>query len=167
MSPWNRLARWIWLGPLAFAVHDSEEIVTLGRWARLHYSELPSFARVLADISTAELTTAVLLLLLGYIAAACHGVATVRSGGRPLPFLIASGMLVANGLIHVGQALYFGGYVPGIVTATLITIPYGWLLMIVLARNGIITRATFGSMVLLGMVLQLPLAMLALVAATR
>jgi hypothetical protein len=167
VSPWDRLARWIWLGPLAFALHDSEEIVTLGPWARLHRSELPPFARVLADITTAEFTMAVLLILLGYLAAAWHGIPTVRSGGRPLPFLIASGMLAANGVTHVGQALYFGGYVPGVATATLITIPYGWALMTVLARNGIATRATFGAMVLLGMVLQIPLAMLALAAATR
>src|SRR5919112_3361160 len=54
-------------------------------------------------------------------------------------------MLVANGMTHVGQALYFGGYVPGVVTAILITSPYGWALMRVLARNGIAPRATFGS----------------------
>ena len=162
-----RLARWIWAGPLAFALHDSEEIATLAPWAGEHRSELPALAQSLADLTTEQFALAVVCLLAGYLAAAWHGMRAVHSGRRPLPFLIVSGMFVGNGVTHVMQALYFREYVPGVVTAVLISLPYGLILMTILSQSRITSRATFALLVLLGIGLQLPVTLLALAAATR
>jgi hypothetical protein len=68
---------------------------------------------------------------------------------------------------HLGQALYFRGYVPGIITAVLVSLPYGLYLMKILSDRHITSPVTFVGLTLLRMALQVPLALLALAAATE
>jgi Protein of unknown function with HXXEE motif len=156
----SRTTGWLWLGPLAFLVHDMEEIATVEMWLRQHWSELPGFAQPLAGITTGQFAAVVAGLFIGYLLAAWHGARAVRNGRVPLPFLIITGVFVANGLTHLLQALYFRGYVPGAVTAALVNVPYGLVLLRVLPGRGIASRAMLGWMILLGLGIQVVIAVL-------
>ena len=82
----------------------------------------------------------------------------------PLPFLVVTGALVANALTHVLQAIYFGRYTPGVVTALSVSLPYGYAVGRVFRRDGIASPAALRWAVAAGLVLQVPLAVLALLA---
>jgi hypothetical protein len=125
----SRVFRLIWLGPIAFLVHDAEEIATVESWLRRHGTELPGLVQPFAGVTTGQFAAVVAVLFVGYALAAWHGVHAVRNGRIPLPFLIVSGVFVANGLTHLAQALYFRGYVPGVITALLVNLPYGIALL--------------------------------------
>jgi hypothetical protein len=151
---------WFWLGPVAFLVHDAEEILTVEKWLRQHREELPGFAQPFVGITTGQFAAVVALLFIGYSLATWHGTHAVRRGRFPLPFLLLSGVFVANGVTHVAQAFYFRGYVPGLVTAVLVNLPYGLGLMRVLPRRRIVSRGVLGWMILLGMIIQVVAAIL-------
>jgi hypothetical protein len=119
----------IWLGPFAFLLHDLEEIATVESWLRQHGAELPRFVQPFAGVTTDQFAAVVAVLFIGYILAAWHGVHALRHARLPLPFLFVTGVFVANGLTHLAQALYFRGYVPGVITALLVNLPYGIALM--------------------------------------
>ena len=154
---------WMLIGPVAFLVHDTEEIVTLGPWLREHGDELPTMARAFVDdFSTSQFATSVVVLGTVYAIVTALGVRSLRRGRTPWPYLVATGALVGNGLTHLLQALYFHGYTPGVVTALLVTLPYGWLAARALARDGIATRRLMYTMLVAGILLQLPLVISAL-----
>ena len=108
-----------------------------------------------------------MVLLAGFIAAAAHGAAAARRGAASLPFLIAAGAFVANGVTHVAQAALFRGYTPGVVTAVLVSLPYGYALARALRGEGLASGRTLRVAFALGFALQVPLALLALLAGRR
>jgi hypothetical protein len=72
------VGRWIWAGPVVFFIHDAEEILTVAPWLRDHRAELPMVVRPFSGITTTEFALAVLLLFLGFLAAAAHGAPRAR-----------------------------------------------------------------------------------------
>lgn len=155
---------WIWAAPVVFLVHDTEEILTVESWLRAHRSELPTAAQPLATVTTGQFALAVALLFVGFLAVTVHAVRQARRGRASVPFLLVAGALVANGLTHLVQAAYFRGYTPGVVTALLVVLPYGYLLGARLLATGFITRRTLLGAIAAGAVAQIPIAALALLA---
>ena len=150
----------IWLGPLAFLLHDSEEVATVESWLRQHRAELPAYAQPLAGVTATQFATVAAALLAAYALAAWHGVRAIGKGRTPLPFLVMTGVFVSNGLTHLLQVLYFRAYTPGAWTAALMSVPYGIALWRLLPSSGIASRALLGSMILVGFGIQLILAVL-------
>ena len=163
-GPQARVVRWIWLGPVAFLVHDAEEIVTIVPWLHAHRAQLPALARPLVGLDTRQVALAVAVLFAANMLAAGHGAWAVRRGRVPLPFLVVTGAFVANALTHLLQALYFGGYTPGVVTAMSVSLPYGFAAGRALRRAGVASAAALRWAVVAGLVLQLPITFLALAA---
>ena len=163
-GPPERVVAWVWLGPAAFLVHDTEEIVTIAPWLHTHAAQLPALARPLAGVGTRQFLLAAAVLFVGYLLAAWHGARAVRRGRTPLPWLFVSGAFVANALTHLLQALYFGGYTPGVVTAMSVSLPYGYAAGRALRRHGVASAAALRWAVAAGLVLQVPIVLLALAA---
>jgi drug/metabolite transporter (DMT)-like permease len=161
------VGRWIWAGPVVFFIHDAEEILTVAPWLRDHRAELPMVVRPFSGITTTEFALAVLLLFLGFLAAAAHGAPRARQGRMSVPFLLVAGAFVANGITHLGQAALLRGYTPGVVTALLVVLPYGVLLGEQLRRSGLVTRRRWVGAIAAGVVLQVPLVVLVLLAVQR
>jgi hypothetical protein len=155
----------IWAGPAAFLLHDAEEILTLIPWLSTHRDQLPFLLRPLSSISRPQLIIAVLVLFAGYCLASFLAVRALKAARRPVLFLLFSGALVANGITHVLQAMYFRGYTPGVVTALLISIPYGMILARALIHLQLTTIGRFFGLVLIGLALQVPLIIFAFMAA--
>ena len=160
-----RLTSWIWAAPVAFLVHDAEEIATLERWLGLHAPALPAAARPLVGITTGQFAVAVGVLFVGILLAAAHGARQARRERLSIPFLLVAGALVANAVTHVAQAAYFRGYTPGVVTAVVILLPYGLALGRRLRASRLASPRLLAGAVGGGMLLQVPLALLALAAA--
>lgn len=152
-----RISRWIWAAPLVFAVHDGEELLAIVPWLRAHRAILPEIARPLADVTTSQLAAAMLLLFVGLIVAAAHGVRRARRGRRSMLFLLLAGALVGNALTHLGQALIVRGYTPGLATALLVVLPYGYALGRRLEARRMLAMRAWAGFVVLGIVLQVPI----------
>ena len=105
--------------PLIFLIHDLEEIVTI------EHIQLP--IRLPFTISTLEFTFAFVFLWI-IVTVGCLYAAKGRSflWLKPLSFfsLLVAGAFLANGIGHVLQAIVFQKYVPGVITAALLLIPY-------------------------------------------
>lgn len=153
----------MWLGPLAFLVHDVEEVLVFEGWVRRHGRELPAGVRaLLGPLSTHEFAAAVLVLLTGYVVASFLGTHALRRGRRPWLYLVITGAFVGNGVTHLLQAVAFGGYTPGVVTAAVVSLPYGWGAGRALIADGIAPRRLLLVLLGAGLALQVPLAWLAL-----
>ena len=153
----SAIGRWIWAAPAVFVVHDGEELATMIPWLREHRDALPDIVRSAADISTRQLALAMLLLLAGLLGAAWDGARKARLGTRPTVFLLLAGALAGNGVSHLGQALLFRGYTPGLVTALLVVLPYGWGLGRQLDSARIVSPRGWAGFVAFGVVLQVPI----------
>jgi hypothetical protein len=151
------VTRWIWAAPAVFLVHDGEELLTFVPWLRAHRAVLPATVQPLANVTTAQLALAMFVLFVGLLLAAIHGVHRARQGARSILFLLLAGALVGNGLTHLGQASIFRGYTPGLATALLLVLPYGYILGRQLQANAMLTPRGWIGFVALGVVLQVPI----------
>ena len=162
-----KVTSWVWAGPAAFIVHDAEEVATIGPWLRTHRSQLPDPVQSLTSITTREFAIAAGVLALGFTLAAAHGAASANHRRLSIPFLLVAGAFVANGLTHVLQAAAVRGYAPGVVTAVFLVLPYGVKLERSLVASGLATRRTCLWALATGVVLQIPLVLLAIAAARQ
>ena len=140
--------------PLAFVLHDAEEIAVQGRWIRTHGAELsrrfPKFEPMIARlgalgtrgfaIAAAE-ELAVLLAVTAYVLVGGTGAAEVW-GALFLAFSL-------HLIVHVVQAAMVRGYVPGLVTSLLL-LPYAafgvWSMSLVWSVPKILALAAAGSL---------------------
>jgi len=158
------LRRVIWAGPVVFLVHDLEELVTIEDWTRLHGDRLPEAFRLLLPVSTAEFGVAMTALLLVFMAAAWLADRARLEGGRAVDFFVfLVAILGTNALGHVAQAVLFGAYVPGLLTAVLLVLPYAYWGLATVTRSGIRSVRWAVSAVAVAAVVQGPVAALALV----
>ena len=139
----------VWLLPLAFVIHDGEEILTMPRWIAEHRPLLERIAqtgtparRVVDNLptTTAQVAIAVAVELAVLL------LATVLFSRRPRPgfalyfYAAALGVFTAHSLTHLGQTLLLGAYTPGVVTAVLIVPAAGVYLYKHLFEAGLLTR---------------------------
>lgn len=121
----------ILLFPLAFIIHDGEEIATQHKWMLTHKETLVHrfpFAKPMVEhlsgLSTKAFTIAVLEeLALILIATACV------IAGTPYSTEVWEIMFMAFSihlLIHIGQGMIIRGYVPGLITSVML-LPFAYI----------------------------------------
>jgi hypothetical protein len=155
----------IWLFPIAFMLHDFEELIGFEPWLKLHAPEvraklqkvlpatlMPRVDAVLAK-STAQFAVPIELIFLltaisAFVAVEFHSYAF---------FLAASAAYVLHGLMHIGQAIALRRYVPALATSVLIVLPYGALLYPRLVAEGIVTWPGLLLFGLVGMIAIVPI----------
>jgi len=108
-----------WLFPIAAALHNGEEAITMPGWDARHAGQLP-----VHPPSAWELRIALLVLT---VAAFAITFLSARKGPQSewayLQFGYIVAMLVNVFVPHVPAALWFRGYAPGVVTALAINLP--------------------------------------------
>ena len=135
-----------WLLPLAFVVHDAEEIFTMPAWFTAH--EHP------ASLGHVALAIAFFFALFIVITA---GVSL-----RPRSFAWRAlyggllGTFLLHGFVHVAQAIAFLAYTPGLITAVLVVLPASAYLWITLLKREAIDLKPSLLMSILGIALFLP-----------
>ncbi len=119
---WGLLAAW--------AVHDSEELATMGGWVdrarprlRAHLPWVPERVWDRLRVSPAQAGIAIGLMGAVMATAAARGAST---GGRSRFYQAALVGFGAHAGGHLAQAVLTRGYTPGVVTAPLVVAPFSW-----------------------------------------
>jgi hypothetical protein len=112
----------LWLLPAAFVVHDAEEYATMAAWLARNGGRLPPLLRTLFDGGEAAMLAAMAALFLLLVAGTAWA-AFGRGRAGLLVYATLLGGFFVHGFGHLGQALLFGGYTPGVATASLVVIP--------------------------------------------
>ncbi|MGW5736340.1 MULTISPECIES: HXXEE domain-containing protein [Streptomyces] len=113
----------------AWALHDTEEVLTAPRWIeqrvpqlRERWPELPErLWRVMEGIDEREFRAAVGVMA-GIVGAGA--IAGQVSGGRSAVYQAMLNAFGLHGLIHLGQALAVRGYTPGVATSPTLVVPF-------------------------------------------
>ncbi|MEW2417291.1 HXXEE domain-containing protein [Streptomyces sp. NPDC046866] len=113
----------------AWAVHDTEEALTVGRWSRERVPVLRArHPRVperiwqgLGSVNGRQFTAAAAVVALVVGAAAADG---YRTGGRSAFYQASLNAFGLHGLVHLGQAAATRGYTPGVATSPLLVVPF-------------------------------------------
>jgi len=135
-----------WVFPVAFVVHDFEELLTMPAWFRAHQHELRTFLTHLGvgpfidsfptTFARAALAIAPFLILVCAVTAGVSlrwqsGVWRALYGGLLGAFLLHT-------FTHVAWAVIFRAYTPGLITAVLVVAPVSLFLCTFLLRRGAI-----------------------------
>lgn len=160
----------IWLFPLAFILHDAEEIFTIPSWMEQNRAALLAIAGEGSFVSTAvnsvslttaQMTGAVLFELLLCMLASWAGVRALRAGKLSLFFTVPLTVLFANVFTHAGQTVIFGAYTPGVITAVIFALPYCLYAYHRLFRAELMTWRLAGASLALGAAVALPVVLTA------
>jgi hypothetical protein len=145
----------ILLFPFIFLIHDIEEIMTIEQF------DLPFSITILS----AEFTVAFSLLWL-VVSIGCVRAARDKNflGMKPITFFsfLVAGVFLANGIGHLTQAIYFQGYVQGLITAISVLLPFCLFSIRTLYTKGLITKKQISFYLVLGFLVQGPFALIAL-----
>ena len=140
----------IWLFPIAFMVHDFEELILSDAWLGKNASQMKVLIRArfpaaaagrmcaVMDKSAAELAVPVSLIFLT-TCVATFGAAVYRQYGF---FVLASELFFLHAFMHIGQAIALRRYVPAVLTSILIIVPYGLILFPHLIAERIVDAPT-------------------------
>lgn len=152
------LKKLILLFPFLYLLHDIEEIFTIEKFL-IAYSNIIPFR-----VTTVEFAFAFTILwILASIGCFKAFVGRKFLGMNPNTYLsfLVPGILLANGIGHLLQFIFFKDYVPGIITSTFIIFPYSFFTAKFLITERLLTLKRFLIYLILGFILQGPLALVA------
>jgi Protein of unknown function with HXXEE motif len=115
---------WYFLTALAFGLHNVEEAAAAPRMLELMQSRAPMFLRSFyTGIQVSELRTSLIVLT---VVALLLATAASRAPGAPgwsYTMLLFCAVIGLNALAHVSLSIAFGTYMPGLITALVLTLP--------------------------------------------
>jgi hypothetical protein len=118
--PFERL---LWLVPIFFALHNLEEAPFMERWSK----RLP--LKIHPTVSTRQFIIAVTFLTLTGLLVTYVGIEYLSNRTGYLIVLAIQAILLFNAFVpHIASTLRFRMVSPGVVTATLITLPFSFYL---------------------------------------
>lgn len=133
----------IWLFPIAFILHDFEELILFEPWLKKNAPDImarvknkvPAFMEkqlgVIVNKTTSQFALPICLIFILTVFSSFLAVEL----GKFTFFLLASSLFFLHGFMHVGQALFLRRYIPALITSVLVVIPYGavlfWRLIVV------------------------------------
>jgi Protein of unknown function with HXXEE motif len=160
----------IWGFPLAYLLHDLEEIFTIEKWMSINRDKifeiaeknrlLKRFARS-ADLTTGQFTFAFLLLFI--IVTLSSYFATKRfASSMGLDFFTSLlGVMFLHVFTHVGQTVLLRKYTPGVITAILVMLPYTVYTYHRLLHSGMVNVTSIFITAVVGLMFVIPLLLFA------
>jgi magnesium-transporting ATPase (P-type) len=134
MEQWLNVQTLIWLFPIAFVLHDLEEIIMVERWMyknrHVIYDKLP---KKIADkvikqfsMSTAQFSVAVFVIFIFVSSSTYMASQYINDGplGNMYFFTIMLLIFFIHVFIHVGQSIILRSITPGVITSIVIIFPY-------------------------------------------
>ncbi|MGX1901464.1 HXXEE domain-containing protein [Thermolongibacillus altinsuensis] len=130
----------LWLLPIVFAIHNIEELPFLQGWANEILDDYPFLAR-LYDFKNLAIAMGLLTLTVSIVV----WMEYKKRNRITLHFTVfCICLLLVNGLIHVGQFFVYRHYVPGLISAVVLMIPYmAYILYLFVKNNRIQMREIF------------------------
>jgi hypothetical protein len=144
----------IWCFPLAFFVHDLEEIFTMERFVRENKDRFPKPLRGIAAITTRQFTLGVVVLFAITILASF--LATRPPRDMTL-FNLCVSIFLLHVFTHVAQPIMFRKYTPGLITAVFVVLPYSLYAIHRLFKDGSMNEDAFTTSILVGALLVGPI----------
>ncbi|GIP46766.1 HXXEE domain-containing protein [Paenibacillus sp. DXFW5] len=133
----------VWLFLVAFVIHDMEEMIWVGPWAKRNRQKavaaVPARMRrsltQMLTINSSQFAVAVLLEFIVFVPFTLMA----AEQGRFFIFLSINSLFFLHVFTHVAQSLYLKMYTPGVVTAVLIVLPYSLVLFDRLLSDNLVT----------------------------
>jgi hypothetical protein len=167
--------RYFWLFPAGLLLHDLEELLAMPSWIVLHADLIGRIAArgrvgeyVAASIRTPFAETAFAIALVVLTAFVLTWV-TLRKGASGMAFtlyLVALGMASLHVLVHILQALFTGGYIPGLVLAVGALLPACLYVYRRLFAEGVVTKPAAVLAAFTGIALFVPMVVLVRIVAS-
>jgi len=144
----------IWTLFVVFVIHGVETIETIGGWFAVHAEKLQLAKRAVAMPTVPELALALALEAL-VVALACFAGArqAERSPGMTL-YLAMVGVVFGTAIVDIGQAVFVGGYAPGLVSAVVLLLPFSILMLVWGLKAEWLSPVGLVAAVVVGMILQ-------------
>ncbi|WP_339323516.1 HXXEE domain-containing protein [Paenibacillus sp. FSL W8-0194] len=151
----------IWLIPVAFFIHDGEEILLMEKWLRSHgnHSRIAFENRLLDPGKSITLQFTVAVLLLGSVLSLITFLSVMRFEKNGQLSMLCAGVLAVillDGIKHVVFSLLLRAYSAGVITAILVEIPFASYALYRFYDAGKISLITLAG----GLALALPLTIL-------
>jgi hypothetical protein len=164
-----RLRRWIAVSPAIYLVHDLEELATVRAWVAANWQKLPDplvqWLGTNADL-THLYAVAIATVFVAMAAVSVAAARATASGAVITLFALTVMMRFGNGLLHIAQAVFTRGYVPGLVSAIALLLPYSAWLVMRLRRDALIRHEAVHVLFIAGLLLQIPLVAIVLLFAS-
>jgi hypothetical protein len=149
----------IWMFPVAFLIHDLEELVTTERFSRENQGWVPKRLRGIVTPSTTQFLVGMIVLFVLSVGAAYLA---TRSPREIEILTLTLAMFLIHVVGHIGFPIVFRRYTPGLITALVIVLPYSLYAFFRLFSARLITPESFMFSLLFGALLVAPLIWLAL-----
>ncbi len=139
----------VWLLPLAFVIHDGEEILTMPGWIARNRPVLDRIAeagalarRVVENLAstTSAVTAAVLAELTVILLVTFLAQRRLHRGPAMYAYAAMLGVFFLHSVTHVGSAIVLRSYTPGVVSAILVVPPASIYVYRRLLSAGLLTR---------------------------
>jgi hypothetical protein len=175
-STLNQYANWkgilpvLWLLPIIFMIHDAEELFTMPGWLASHEQEINRFAglsETTAEIARSlpvtfgQAAAAIGFFLVIFIAVTIGASFSKGSGFWFYAYACLLGVLFLHVFTHLAQAIFVGGYVPGLVGAIVAIIPGAYYIYKQLFERKLLTVKLAVITAFIGLALFIPGATLA------
>jgi len=143
----------IWLFPVAFLLHDVEEIVTWSWWMRRagqHVFDIPILRGRTAK-STRQMTVAVLVMFALVLSSTLAAI--LSDWARPALWYLSACLcvLLLHAFVHIGTSIRYRMYSPGVVGAVLLCLPYGAWALSRLMGAGLLSWSDLASTAAIGL----------------
>lgn len=128
----------IWSFPLAFLLHDLEEIITMETFVCATRESMPPFLRDLAEIKTPQvgLGVAMEFVLITF----SSFLASRAARNMHLFTLLLAGFYI-HAFGHLASAIVLRRYTPGVITTLLVVLPFSRYVSRRLEHSGIISQS--------------------------
>jgi hypothetical protein len=129
----DRISRrsWILILGLAFGLHNSEEWLLAPQMLQFMQSDPPGFVRELyAGITVSELQGILLILTAVLLVVLAMAAVFSAAAGSAFAVMVFAALLGLNAVFHVLLFIQTGLYVPGLVTAVLVSLPVSAALLV-------------------------------------
>jgi hypothetical protein len=127
----------LWLLPVIFIIHDTEEIIIMQNWLAANRPKLRPyeerfrfirFALKFNDITKAQFTGAVFIELLVLAGVSALFSFSAQNETAKIIYLSFNTALFIHLFMHVGQSVILKSYTPGVITSIAVLIPGGILI---------------------------------------
>lgn len=130
----------IWSFPLAFLLHDLEEMITMETVVRETRESMPPFLRDLAEIKTPQL---VLGVAIEFVLITLSSFLASRSERKMHLFTLLLAAFYVHAFGHLAQTVLQRRYTSGVITAFLVVLPFSRYAYRRLSQASIITQSNW------------------------
>jgi Protein of unknown function with HXXEE motif len=166
----RRLARVLWLLPLIFSIHDGEELLTMPGWIANHQQEVDRLAKMsdtaaemvrTLPTTPSQAAVAIGFILFLFLVVTAGASTSGKRGFWLYAYAGLLGVLFLHVFTHIAQAIFFSGYVPGLIGAVGAIIPGALYIYKRLFEAKLLTLKSAAGTALIGFALFVPGVMLA------